>query len=190
MKQTERDKLILDNLGLIYKCIFNLHLLYINEEEFENLYYYGIRGLMNGIDTYNADKSSQSTYYYTCIKYKILQYLKSKETSKRKIDSIPKISLNMKVKSECEASLQEIIPSNEKFEDKIEEKIRIEKIIQFLESRYSKNDVLIFRLHFGLCNNDPMPARELSEVFNIHQKTIESKIAKMRQLLKRHKNNF
>jgi len=190
MNQKERDKLILENLGLIYKCIQNFHSQYISDDEFETLYYYGILGLMRGIDSYDETKSAQSTYYYACIKNEMIQYIRSKELHKEKINHIHKYSIDSPIKEDSNLFLKDIIPSTEKFEHTIENNICVEKIIKFLEERYSKIDVVIFMLHFGLCGSLSMSEAEISELFNMSRKTISSKIVKMMQLLKRQKRNF
>ena len=62
-----KDEIILNNLGLIYKAMKDLHCQIRTEEEFEQYYYAGLFALIKASKTYDETKG-KSGYLYIYIK--------------------------------------------------------------------------------------------------------------------------
>ncbi len=75
MSDEKRQKLILDNMKLVYSVIDNLNL----RKDFEEYVDLGMIGLCRGVDTFDFTKGyAISTYLYRCISNEILMYLRKK----------------------------------------------------------------------------------------------------------------
>ena len=99
-----KDKIVLENLGLIYKVIKDLHCNYTNQEEFEQYYYAGLVGLIKASKTYDPTKS-KSSYLVNGIRKSILSTFVIRSAKKR-YTGMYNISLNKEIN---DIELQDLI---------------------------------------------------------------------------------
>lgn len=178
-----RQKLIIHNLKLISFVInkkFN-----IASYDDDDLFFSGVIGLINAIDTFNPDKNNKfSTYATKCIYTQILKFIN------------PQNKINQK-----EISFETPITTNNKDEELTiydylyDENVNIEKEYDNLEqtefinemlSILSDEERLIIDLRFGLNNHDPHEVSEIAKMFDLTRQHMHNKIKDI--LLKIKKN--
>jgi len=83
--EKEREKLIVENMKLVYLVINNLHL----QKQLEELVDLGMIGLCKGVDSFKPQKGyALSTYLYRCISNEILQYFRKKRPTCVSLDNV------------------------------------------------------------------------------------------------------
>lgn len=81
MESSQRDKMILDNIGLVHKACRDVKVL---TNLYEDYLQEGIIGLVEAVDKFDESKGFQfSTFAYPHIKCKILQYARDKSRTVR-----------------------------------------------------------------------------------------------------------
>lgn len=144
----DKEQLVLDNQGLIYKVIKDLHLHWASDDEFDDYYYEGLIGLIKGAKEYDYSKSNSSTFLYVCIKNEINHYLLYKNTKGRINPYGKDVSLNTLISDEDE--LLDLIPDNNDVAKEIEQKIREEAMLEAVNSLPREKDRLVIKMYYGL----------------------------------------
>lgn len=145
----EQDKLVLDNMKLVYFLVNNK---FYNNEDFIEV---GIIGLIKGVRSYDSSRGFKlSTYLSRCIINEINMYIRN--NAKRKND----------------VSLDNMIEDNLTFHDILEDdKTNIEddfildddiKRMLKLIDKLSKKEKYIIIKTFGLYNNDKLTQKEIA----------------------------
>lgn len=149
-------KEIEENIGLIWKVIQDLHCNLKDEEEREEYFFNGLLGLYDGVRTYDKTKGiKKTTYYYTCIKYKIIWWFKKKP---------PKLlSLNTPIK---EAELIEFIPDKCNLEQEIIKKEQLEYIYKAINKLKNSQYKRVFMEYYGI-NQEPKKRKELALKYGV-----------------------
>lgn len=150
-----KEKLILDNINLIYMVLkrYNLY------NQLDEYYDIGMIGLVKGANTFSEDKGYKvSTYLTSCITYEILNYKRKQSTQKRgngKQDISLYTQLNDKNK---ELYLLDVIPSKENIE------LIYKKILDLNE-----RDKFIICSTYGLLSHKELNQNQIAERTNITQ---------------------
>ena len=173
-----REKEILNNLGLVYKAIKNMHFHCNNDddEEWDEIYIAGVIGLIKGVDNYNKEISKKGTYYHKCITNEIGKVYMLRTAQKR---NIKPVSLeNYTIGNDLR--LEEVIQSNQNIEKDTIRKQETEIILDLLNKYKNKKHIKIVKEYFGIgCEQKSM--RELAIKYEIsHQRIyyIKSQVLK------------
>lgn len=129
----DRNKLVEDNLKLVYKLATKYKYLCCSTIDFDDLVSLGFIGLVKAAKTFDESKNIKfSTLAYICIKNSILREFVAKQY---KFNSNNTISLNSLIDNKCE--LQELIAdeNTDKTFDEIEYGIELNKIYECCTTR-------------------------------------------------------
>lgn len=186
-----RDKIILDNLGLIYKAMKNMNCKYKDKDDFDEIYSAGLFGLINGVDTYD-NKHELGYYLYVCIANQI-KALFTTRTLKKNSNGMQEVSLN-EIMYDGETELIETIPAEENIEEDILQKNKVERIHQIFKQLEDKLDLKILYQYYGI-GYEQKNMYKLAKEYNISYQAIQQKIPKMKEklrqeLLKKYKDEI
>lgn len=169
-----KEKLILDNINLIYMVLkkYNLY------NQLDEYYDIGMIGLVKGANTYSGDKGYKaSTYLTSCITNEILAY-KRKQSMQKRGNGKQDISIYTQINDNGkELYLLDIIPSKENIEDNIIKKERLELIYKEI-FKLSERDKLIICSTYGLLGYKELTQIQISKKTNITQAQVSRIIKK------------
>lgn len=172
----EREKIILDNKGLVYHTIKKKNLLY-RIDDLEDM---GLIALVKGVDGYDADKGIKlSTYLCTCIDHEISNYLAYEKAQKR---TAKMVSLNTTI-SEDGTELIEVLGNDPYYEDEVIHAEMIDKINRRL-AFLSEKDEYIFKSFWGIDGHKQKTSYELSKELNCSQQEISRRKEKMMNMMR------
>lgn len=181
------EKLILDNIPLIYKVIKDMHCYWKTEDEFQSLYDAGLEGLIRGAKVYDPATSKPGTYLYTCIKNMIVREIQTSEYDCRKINKQTMVSLNKEVNGENDTTYEDFIEDpNINIEEEIEKKLEIERLLYAVNSLENKKDKLAIKMYYGLDGYKPMTMQEVSEKMNVSRNMINIRLKRCLPKLKKY----
>ncbi len=157
-----RQKLIEHNLRLVAHIIKKYYSNYCDQEDLISI---GTIGLIKGIDSFNAEKSTRlATYAARCIENEILMHFRStKKTSHEVFMSEP-------IESDSEGdtlTLMDVICSDENLLDDIDLKIKCEKLYSFIEEMPKDREYEILVSRYGLNGEKPLTQREIAKQMKI-----------------------
>lgn len=186
-----RNKMILENLGLIYKAMKNLHCEYKDKDDYDEIYNAGLFGLINGVDTYDNERDL-GYYLYVCIANEIKRLFQTR-TLKKNYNGLQEVSLN-EIMYDEETELQETIPSDENIEEDILQEGKIERIYNILKQLEDKLNLKMLYQYYGI-GYKQKNQKELAEEYNITRQAIQQKIIKQKEklrneLLKKYKDEL
>ena len=165
-----REEKIINNLGLIYKVMKDLHCKTKNQEDFDEVFYYGLIGLIKGIDSQENDKS---TYLYICIRNSISQLFTRRTMQKRQ---------GFEVQLE---DIEEKIPSEINIEEEVILKDDIRRMLEALEKHKYKN---LIKENFGIgCEKKSI--QEISKEYGISFQAVSKKRIAVLKWLKKELEN-
>lgn len=185
--ETDRDRLILDNLQLIHKVIKDLHLYFDTEDEYQEYYDYGLEGLIKAVDKYDSSKYKQSTFFYPCIKNMVLRCVYEKNRAKNKNKFGKDISLDKVLANEGEKELllEDVLKDlNINIEEEVEKKLEIERLLMAVNKLKNEKDKLIIKMYYGLDNFNQMSMDKIAVKFGISRSAIGQKITRARRKLR------
>ena len=160
-----KEKLILDNINLIYMVLkrYNLY------NQLDEYYDIGMIGLVKGANTFSEDKGYKvSTYLTSCITYEILNY-KRKQSMQKRGNGIQNISLYTQINNKNkELYLLDVIPSKENIEDNIIKKEKLELIYKKILD-LNERDKFIICSTYGLLSHKELNQNQIAERTNITQ---------------------
>ena len=171
------EKLILDNIPLIYLAIKNMHLYWKTEDEFQEYYDAGLEGLIRGAKKYDGS-TKPSTYLYKCIKNMICRSIMLSETDKRKINKEAMISLDQCVDYENETTFGELIASEYNLEEEVEKELQLQAIVKELDSMKNKRDALCIKLYYGLEGRTPLTYKQIAEKLGVTQEMVRQRVSR------------
>lgn len=154
------EKLVLDNVNLIYLVLKRLGL-YNNHEEYFDL---GMIGLVKGAKSFNKDLGyNPSTYLYRCIYNEITYYLRKKEINTISIDN----------SIDEEHTFEDIIPDKKTVESDYFSNFDSILIREAIE-KLSPKEQLIINVTFGLNGFDEkeITQYEMAKMLRISQAQI------------------
>ena len=160
-----KEKLILDNINLIYMVLkrYNLY------NQLDEYYDIGMIGLVKGANTYSGDKGYKtSTYLTSCITNEILAY-KRKQSMQKRGNGIQDISIYTQINDNGkELYLLDVIPSKENIEDNIIKKEKLELIYKKILD-LNERDKFIICSTYGLLSHKELNQNQIAERTNITQ---------------------
>ena len=183
--RTDRDKLILDNINLIY-YVLKQYGLYKNKDEYYDIC---MIGLIKAADTFNESKGyTFSTYGISCIRSELFGYLRKEKNNKR-IANYKTISLDTTV---CENEGKEItlldtLSSDTDIEEEI---INKEQQELFIEALKVLNDIelKVLSYMYGINGCEELTQFEISKIVGFSQANVsrvgKRAINKMKYYLK------
>ena len=181
------DKLVLDNIKLIYKIIKDLKIYWNTEDEYQDYYDAGLEGLIRGAKKYDYS-TKPSTYLYQCIKNQICRYIYQSETDKRKINKENKLSFEQYIDSDDGMVLEEIIASKFNLEEEIERSIKLQAVVKEINKMKNKIDSLVFKMYFGLEGRTPKTVAEIAKELGVSTRAIYKRIKRVMNKLKEKKD--
>ena len=178
MSKEEQDNAILSNIGLIYKCIKDLNLYWRCEDEFQDYYSAGLIGLISGVKTYSNTNIKIGTYYYKCIKNRILHEITNKNRIKRKAPS--------EILSLDEVYLERVSIDNQELniEDKLildEEYAKLKNIISSLKK---DKDRQIISDYYGLFDKDKLKSQTICKKYGVTRQAITLRVRSIKSKIK------
>ena len=178
-----REEKILNNIGLIHKVIKDLNYQYRGNDDFDEVFYYGLLGLINGIDTLNENKG-KSKYLYTCIKNKIMQLFVIRSAQMRKGSTI---SLDLELGSSS-ITLDNLLADPLNIEEEYIRKEEIENMLATLERYKNKKHVAIIKANFGI-GREKKTIREISKEYGVSPQAIQQMRVRLLKWLKKELEN-
>lgn len=137
-----REKMILDNIGLIHKVMKDNNYNCISKEDFEEASYVCLLGLIRGVDTLDGSRNP-STYLYVCIKRALTNLFARRTMAKRQGLEVP-----------LDIQYFEAIPSNDNVEKEVILKDEIERMLKALDNLKSEKQKDIIKKYYGIgCYN-------------------------------------
>lgn len=184
-----RDRLVLENLKLIYLVIKNLHLHYKTEDELQDYYDAGLEGLIIGSKKYDSSKGLPSTYLYSCISNEIKKFIKFKNTAKRKINYEFNLSLSETIhiaENGMNIFLEDVVydPKVNVLE-MVERNIEKEKIMYLIKNKLNEKEQIILSMYYGLNGYPECNQKQIAKIFNTSTTTIGTTIYKIKEKLKK-----
>ena len=180
-----KDKIILDNIGLIHKVIKDLHCNCTSQEEYQEYYEVGLIGLITASKKYD-EELSKSKYLYIGIKNELTNYFRHK-TYKKRYNGLKELSLYEQCQG-TETYLVDIIPSNQNLEEEYIRKEEIETINKILNKYKNKKNVEIFKKYYGI-GYDAKDLRQLAKEYGVTHQCIHSKVTKLRNKIRKELKN-
>lgn len=179
---TINDK-ILQYKRLIYKVMQDLNCSK-DEETQDEMFFAGLLGLINGINTYDSTKSvKEQTYFYTCIKYSIITKIHYKYAKGRTNNTI---SINTPLSSTM--TIEDTLVSNINVEKEVIDKIMYEKILNIIETKLKNKTKLYIKQYFGI-NQPKLRLIDMVKLHNVSRQNIDqvirNGIKKIKQELKK-----
>ena len=172
------DKLITDNIPLIYLAIKKLHIYWETEDEFQYHYDNGLIGLIKGAKTFDSRKGfKESTYLYTCIAKEINNGIYVNQTKKRKNIYGKDISLDYLLNENSEDTFLDIIPDpNINIEEEVENKLEYENILSAIDNLENEEDKETIKYYYGLIDGKNYTLRQIAKIKNISPQMVSIRL--------------
>lgn len=163
-----KDKIILNNLGLIHKAIKNLHCQYRTKDQYEEYYYAGLFGLIKAskVQNYNISKSS---FLYICIKNEINRQFKKNNANKRKIKYT--LSLNKEMTEYGEEFIEQL-EDNYNLEKDVITRLFIKDSLNKLKNKRYKQFIMEY---YGI-DTPPLNLQEIAEKYGVSKQNVQQLI--------------
>lgn len=180
------EELFINNRGLIFLAIKNMHLYWKTNDEFQDYIDAGTDGLLIGIRTYDKTKGTkESTYYYACIKNEINKMLIKKNLKRYKGQTI---SLNLLANEIDDTELIDLIPGDIDIEKEIEDKLMAERIVEIIDTLPIVKDRYVIKMYYGLDGYERMNCTQIAKRWGVNKNRIidrkERAINKLRRRMK------
>lgn len=157
-----RGKLIEHNLRLVAHIIKKYYSTYAEQDDLISI---GTIGLIKAINTYNGEKGARlATYAARCIENEILMYFRSQKKTSQDI------SMSEPIDTDSEGNpltLIDIISTEDTIADKIDTKIKIEKLRKFVSEIQDEREKRIIIMRYGLDNNQPLTQKAVARKLHI-----------------------
>ena len=157
-----KNKLINHNLRLVAHITKKY---YYNKSDPDDLISIGTIGLIKAVNTFNPQKGIKlSSYASRCIENEILMYFRS--LKKLALD----ISINEPIETDKNGNiltLMDTISTDDFVVDKIDIKVKIQKLKKYILKYLNKREQIILCLRYGLNGTAPLPQREVAKKLGI-----------------------
>lgn len=167
----DKEQLILENQGLIYKAIKDLHVYWTTDDEFDDYYHAGLIGLINGAKQYDSTISKKSTFLYVCIINSIKHHMIQRNTKGRFNPYGSNISLNKLVSEEDE--LLDLIPDTTNLEEEMENQMEKEMLLKAVNNLPREKDQLVIKMYYGLDGYEELASYDkVAEVLGVSRSMV------------------
>ncbi|MBR0423574.1 MAG: RNA polymerase sporulation sigma factor SigK [Clostridia bacterium] len=157
-----KNKLINHNLRLVAHITKKY---YYNKSDPDDLISIGTIGLIKAVNTFNPQKGIKlSSYASRCIENEILMYFRS--LKKLALD----VSINEPIETDKNGNiltLMDTISTDDFVVDKIDVKVKIQKLKKYILKYLSKREQIILCFRYGLNGTAPLPQREVAKKLGI-----------------------
>lgn len=184
--EIDRDKLITDNIKLIYFQIKKMHLHWKTDDEFQEYYDAGLDGLMNAAKYFDPSLGNKfSTLALISISNEIKKKF-SLKTIKKRFNPLGKdLSLNYLV------SQEDPIEFGDLFQDKtvnieldFENKLDKKRILKAVDSLKNEKDKFVIKMYYGLDGFSTHTHDELANLLGVSRQLINFRLQRARKQLK------
>lgn len=154
------EKLVIDNVNLIYLALKRLYL-YDKRDDYFDI---GMIGLVKGARTYDKTKGiAATTYLYRCIYYELCMTF-------RKKDPDGMLSLNKEIKETDDRTitLEDTIPSDVNIEEETLLKEQKEEMYNEI-LKLNKREKLVICLSYGVGGYEKITEKEIAKILKISQ---------------------
>ena len=183
----QEEKLILDNISLIYKVIKGMNLYWKTEDEFQDIYDAGLEGLIRGAKTYDPTKTKAITYLSKCIRNMIIRQIYLSECNNRKINKEYKVSLDSTVPDSENTTYADFIADpNVNVEEEIEKKLEIEKLYIAIKNLKNEKDKTMLCEFYGINGFKRLSLPELQEKYKVSKTCIGFRLNRAKKTLKKY----
>lgn len=177
-----KNKIIEHNLRLVAHIVKKYT---SDSEEQDDLISIGTIGLIKGVNTFDESKGIKlATYASKCIENEILMYFRNKKKNSQDI------SINEPIDTDSEGNpltLMDIIFVQEDTSEKIDEKLMIKKLYNYISEIEDEREKQIIIMRYGLYSTQPYTQKQIAKKLNISRSyvsRIEKKvIEKLRKKL-------
>ena len=174
----DENKIIQDNIGLVYESLKRMNFKPRTKEDFEDAVQIGLMGLLYAIRKYEKGKSKPSTYYMMAIMSKIRNLYITNSAKKR--DGF-EISLDEKVAEDLTLGETLISPIN--IEQEIINKISLEEIVDIIKRYPILENAQMVLEYYGI-GCPQLNNLELSKKYGISFQAINRKILRCLEWVK------
>lgn len=157
-----KNKLIKHNLRLVAHITKKY---YLSKSDPDDLISIGTIGLIKAVNTFNPEKGIRlSSYAARCIENEILMHFRNLKKSTMDV------SINEPIETDKNGNiltLMDTIAADESVIEKIDTKINIQKLNEYINKHLTPREKAIICMRYGLCNKKPMPQREVAKILGI-----------------------
>lgn len=157
-----RNVLVEHNLRLVAHIVKKY---YSSYNDYDDLISVGIVGLIKAINTFDFTKAQRlSSYASTCVQNEILMFFRNSRKSQQEI------SLNESVDTDKDGNnliLMDIISVNDDIVDRLDIKLKSEKLNQYIEETLDTREKTVIYLRYGLNGVEEKTQREIADMLNI-----------------------
>ncbi len=157
-----REKLILHNLRLVAHIVRKYYASSQNQDDLTSI---GTIGLVKAVDTFKSAAGTRfATYAAKCIQNEILMHFRSQ----KKLAS--EVSINETIDIDRDGNpltYIDVIGCDECISDEIDQKIRVEKAMKFVNHLLTERERRIIILRYGLYGRMPLTQKETAEKLKI-----------------------
>lgn len=190
------EKLVTENIKLIYLVINRMHLTAKTADEYQAYYDAGLDGLIKGAKTFDESKGyNPSTFLFACIANEIKHHLTLKTMPKRLNPNGSDISLHSTIGENNEDCLEDFIPdSNVNIEEEIEKKLEVERLMYAVNQLENEKDKQALKMYYGLDGHMPGTYESVAKQFGVTREMIRVRISrcypKLKKILENSKEVF
>lgn len=161
-----RSTIISSNINLIYSII-NKHF-YSTNYELEDLVSAGLFGLIEATDAFDLQRNLKfSTLASKCIYNSIFRYIRSCNTVKRKALVLNFDDIVYQDYKNNSIKLEDLIGTDENIvTDEVKKNIYLNLLYEEID-KLDERDKQIITLYYGLCGNNKLTPKNISQNFNI-----------------------
>lgn len=174
-----RNKLVEHNLRLVAHIAKKY---YSSCSDTDELVSIGTIGLIKAVNTFDIEKNIRlSSYASRCIENEVLMYFRSAKKSAKDM------SLDEAIDSDNDGNkltLMDIMSVEDDFAEKLDTKIKSEKLKIYIKKYLSPRERLIINLRYGLSGEEPLTQREIAEKLNISRSYVSRIERKALDILK------
>ena len=181
------EELVLDNIGLINKCIKDLHCYWKTEDEYQSFYDSGLEGLVRGAKAYDEAKGYKpSTFLYQCIRNGICREMQLSEMDKRKVNKQSMLPLDKEISINDEKTIGDVIPDPKvNIEEEIETKLEIEKLMYAIDQLKYEKDRIFLCEYYGIKGYKKLKNKEIQEKYNVSHTMINFRLRRAKAQIRK-----
>lgn len=190
------EKLVTENIKLIYLVINRMHLTAKTEDEYQAYYDAGLEGLIKGAKKYDESSGYKpSSFLYACIANEIKHHLVLKTMPKRLNPNGSDISLHSTIGENDEACLEKLIPDpNVNIEAELEKKLEIERLMYAVNQLENETDKQVLKMYYGLEGYKPGTYESIAKELGVSKNMIGIRVKrcypKLKKILENSKEVF
>ena len=160
--ENAREKLILHNLRLVSHIVRKYYSQNPNQEDLISI---GTIGLVKAVDSFKTDSGVKfATYAAKCIQNEILMHFRARKKLTNEVSINDTIDVD---KDGNPLTYIDVISSDENIADEIDQKIRIENALRFVDTVLLPRERQIIIMRYGLYGRRALTQRETAEKLKI-----------------------